>query len=38
VLGDESYLTVDLANKLAAGLLAEGEVETARQLSEGTVA
>jgi hypothetical protein len=38
VLGSESYLTVDLANSLAAALLAEGEAETARQLSEHTLA
>ncbi len=38
VLGDESHFTIDIANTLATALLAVGEVEAARQLSEDTLA
>ncbi len=37
VLGDESHFTMDVANNLAIALLALGEVEAARQLSEDTL-
>jgi tetratricopeptide repeat protein len=38
VLGDDSRFTLDAANNLAADLHALGEHESARQLSEDTLA